>query len=170
MLTKVKGKWSNTQFDIFFYFLHCNAPSNKCHKQKFMCYFLHSSNSWGMFCQLRMQLYTEFCRNSMSWLFGLGILMLWLYVPWKNALESRCCGLFVSISWCCVFVPKHQCHSFLVVESWCCVFVGLGIQMLWYICLHSLVFIFIVKTKKSCIIVSIMLLKKCFSCPNLCNI
>ena len=40
--------------------------------------------------------------------------------------------------------------------SW---FFGLGISMSWYMCLHGLVFVIIVKTKKSRIIMSIMLLK-----------
>ena len=38
-------------------------------------------------------------------------------------------------------------------------FFGLGISMSWYMCLHGLAFVIIVKTKKSRIIMSIMLLK-----------
>ena len=59
----------------------------------------------------------------MSWLFGLGILMScffslgilmsWLFVLGKNALESRCRGLFVSISRCRdVLVPESRCRGF----------------------------------------------------------
>ena len=36
----------------------------------------------------------------------------------KNALESRCCGLFVSVSRG-VLVPEFQCRGFLVLESRC---------------------------------------------------
>ena len=63
---------------------------------------------------------SEFHRNSMLWLFGFGILLSRLFVLWKNALESWCCGFVVSISWCCgVLVPKSKCHSFLALESRC---------------------------------------------------
>ena len=50
-------------------------------------------------------------------LFSLGILMSWFFVLWKNTLESRCRGLFVSVSWCHgVLVPKYRCRGFLVLE------------------------------------------------------
>ena len=48
------------------------------------------------------------------------------------------------------------CFSLQILMSW---FFGLGIQVSWYICLHDLVFIIIVKTKKSRIIIWIILLK-----------
>ena len=58
---------------------------------------------------------------SVSWFFGLGIAMSLLFVLWKNALESRCRGLFVCISWCRgVLVPESRYCGFLVLESWCC--------------------------------------------------
>ena len=46
----------------------------------------------------------------MSWFFSLGISMWRLFVLSKNALESRCRGLFVSVS---------RCRVFLVLESRC---------------------------------------------------
>ena len=48
------------------------------------------------------------------------------------------------------------CFSLQIMMSW---FFGLGIPVSWYICLHDLVFIIIVKTKKSRIIIWIILLK-----------
>ena len=73
---------------------------------------------------------SEFHRNSMSWLFGLGISMSWFFslgismswffVLWKNTLESRCPGLFVSVSRCHGFmVLESRCRGFLVLESQC---------------------------------------------------
>ena len=81
----------------------------------------------------------------MSWLFGVGISMSWLFslqmsMSWVFGLGismSRFFGLGISMSW----------------------FYGLGIPMSWYMCLHGLVFVIIVKTKKSHIIMSIMSLK-----------
>ena len=72
---------------------------------------------------------------SMSWFFGLGISMscffrLGISMPWLF-------GLGISMTW----------------------FFGLGISISWYMCLYGLVFVIIVKTKKSHIIMSIMLLK-----------
>ena len=59
-------------------------------------------------------------RIRMLWFFSFGILMSWLFVIWKNALKSRCHGLFVSISRCRgVLVPESRCRVFLVLESWC---------------------------------------------------
>ena len=56
-------------------------------------------------------------------------------------------GLGISMSW---FFGLGISMSWLF---------GLGISMSWYMCLHGLVFVIIVKTKKSRIIMSIMLLK-----------
>ena len=57
---------------------------------------------------------------SMSWFWSLGISMSWLFVLWKNALESRCRGLFVSVSRCRGFlVLESRCRGFLVLESRC---------------------------------------------------
>ena len=51
---------------------------------------------------------------------GTGISMLWLFVLWKNALESRCRGLFVSVSRCRGFmVLRSRCRGFMVLESRC---------------------------------------------------
>ena len=121
---------------------------------------------------------------SMSWFFSLGILMSWLFVLRKNALESRCRGLLVSVTRCRGFlVLEYRCRGFLsfkktpwnhdvvaylsplldvvVFWSW-----NLDVVVFWswnldvvYMCLHGLVFVIIVKTKKSRIIMSIMLLK-----------
>ena len=71
----------------------------------------------------------------MSWLFGLGISMSWFF------------SLGISMSWL---------FGLGISMSW---FFGLGISMSWYMCLHGLAFVIIVKTKKSRIIMSIMLLK-----------
>ena len=65
----------------------------------------------------------------------LGITMLWLIC--LRFSMSWVFGLGISMSW----------------------FFGLGIPMSLYMCLHGLVFVIIVKTKKSRIIMSIMLLK-----------
>ena len=53
-----------------------------------------------------------------------------------------------------------------ILLSW---FFGLGIPISWYICLHGLVFVVIVKTKRSRIIFQLRF-EKYFNCPNLCNI
>ena len=45
--------------------------------------------------------------------FSLRISTSWLFVLWKNALESRYRSLFVFISWCRgVLVPKSWCRDF----------------------------------------------------------
>ena len=59
---------------------------------------------------------------SMSWFFSLRISMSWLFVLWKNALESRCRGLFVFISRG-VLVPESRCRVFW---SW-----NLGVVVFW---------------------------------------
>ena len=103
--------------------------------------------SWNLdvvaFCPLKKRLgitmlwliCLRFSMFSMSWLFGLGISMSWLF------------GLGISMSWC---------FGLAITMLW---FFGLGISMSWYMCLHGLAFVIIVKTKKSRIIMSIMLLK-----------
>ena len=81
----------------------------------------------------------------MSWLFGVGISMSWFF------------SLQISMSW--VFglgISMSRFFGLGISMSW---FFGLGIPMSWYMCLHGLVFVIIVKTKKSRIIMSIMLLK-----------
>ena len=74
-------------------------------------------------------------RFSMSWFYGLGISMSWLF------------GLGISMSWF---------FGLGISMSW---FFGLGISISWYMCLHRLAFIIIVKSKKSRIFMSIILLK-----------
>ena len=99
-------------------------------------------------------------------------------------LESWCRGSLVLESWCHGFLSSektlwnHDLVAYLspfydvvvfyrrISMSW---FFGLGISMLWffgigipmswYMCLHGLVFVIIVKTKISRIIMSIILLK-----------
>ena len=98
-------------------------------------------------------------------------------------LESRCRGFLVLESRCRGFLSSektpwnHDVVAYLspfldvVVFPWISMswvfglgismswFFGLGISMPWCMCLHGLVFVIIVKTKKSHIIMSIMLLK-----------
>ena len=106
----------------------------------------------------------------MSWLFGLGILMSLSSL----VLESRCRGFLSSEK-----IPWNQdvvayLSPFLDVVVFCswnldvvafwswnldvAVFWSWNLES-WYMCLHGLVFVIIVKTKKSRIIMSIMLLK-----------
>ena len=106
----------------------------------------------------------------MSWLFGLGILMSLSSL----VLESRCRGFLSSEK-----IPWNQdvvayLSPFLDVVVFCswnldvvafwswnldvAVFWSWNLES-WYMCLHGLVFAIIVKTKKSRIIMSIMLLK-----------
>ena len=42
---------------MFFSFIFdiSNAPDNKCHKQKLLCYFLHASNQWRVSWRVRVQ-------------------------------------------------------------------------------------------------------------------
>ena len=75
----------------------------------------------------------------------LGITMLWLIC--LRFSMSWFFGLGISMSWL---------FGLGISMSW---FFGLGISMSWYMCLHGLAFVIIVKTKKSRIIMSIMLLK-----------
>ena len=106
----------------------------------------------------------------MSWLFSLGILMSLSSL----VLESRCRGFLSSEK-----IPWNQdvvayLSPFLDVVVFCswnldvvafwswnldvAVFWSWNLES-WYMCLHGLVFAIIVKTKKSRIIMSIMLLK-----------
>ena len=106
----------------------------------------------------------------MSWLFGLGILMSLSSL----VLESRCRGFLSSEK-----IPWNQdvvaylspfldvvvfCSWNLDVVAFCswnldvAVFWSWNLES-WYMCLHGLVFVIIVKTKKSRIIMSIMSLK-----------
>ena len=106
----------------------------------------------------------------MSWLFGLGILMSLSSL----VLESRCRGFLSSEK-----IPWNQdvvayLSPFLDVVVFCswnldvvafwswnldvAVFWSWNLES-WYMCLHGLVFVIIVKTKKSRIIMRIMLLK-----------
>ena len=88
---------------------------------------------------------------------------------WRNflVLKSRCHGFSVLEYWCrdflssekmswyhnvVVYLSVSPCHGVLVVEFGCCGFLGfffsmswlfsLRIPMLWYMCLHDLVFVF----------------------------
>ena len=89
-------------------------------------------------------------------------------------LESRCCcflfsekmywnhdvvvylSTFLNV-WC--FSPQISISQFFGLGILISRFFVLGIPILWYMCLHDLVFVIIVKTKKSRIIISIILLK-----------
>ena len=91
---------------------------------------------------------------SMSWFFSRGFLSSqktpWITMSWLICLRfSMSCFFGLGISMSCFF-------GLGISMSW---FFGLGISMSWYMCLHGLVFVIIVKTKKSRIIMSIMLLK-----------
>ena len=90
--------------------------------------------SWNLdvvaFCSLKKRI-----GITMSWLICLHFSMSWCFSP--RISMSWFFGLGISMSW----------------------FFGLGISMSWYMCLHGLAFVIIVKTKKSRIIMSIMLLK-----------
>ena len=75
----------------------------------------------------------------MLWFLSLGIPMLWLFVLWKDASESRCCGLVVSVSRCrCVLVPESRCRGFFVFGTSILWFFGLEIPMSWYMSLYVL--------------------------------
>ena len=113
---------------------------------------------------------SEFHRNSMSWLFGLGILMSWFFslgismswliVLWKNALGSRCRGLFVSVSQCRGFlVLESRCRGFLVLESQCRGNVPPRPRFRY----HG-------ENKKTTHNYVNYVVEKYFTCPNLCNI
>ena len=82
------------------------------------------------FCPLKNRL-----GITMSWPICLRFSLLYCFSPRTSM--SRFFGLGISMSW----------------------FFSLGILMSWYMCLHGLVFVIIVKRKKSRIIMSIMLLK-----------
>ena len=118
--------------------------------------------------------------NSMSWVFGLGILiawffslgiwMSWLLVLWKKVLESRCCGLFVSVCPCRgVLIAESRCRGFLVVKSQCWGFLVLEFRCRGFLVLESRCRGICVSTasfslsswkqKKSRIIMSVILLK-----------
>ena len=110
--------------------------------------------SWNLdvvaFCPLKKRLgitmlWLICLRFSMSWFFGLGISMSWFF------------GLGISMSWLFgLGISMSWFFGLGISMSW---FFGLGISISWYMCLHGLVFVIIVKTKKSHIIMSIMLLK-----------
>ena len=99
----------------------------------------------------------------------LGISMSWLFVLWKNALESQFRDLFVSVSrhrgasvsesWCRGFlVLESRCRGFLVMESRCrgiCASTALLLLSSWN-----------QKKKKNVDYVD----EKYFNCENLCNI
>ena len=59
-----------------------------------------------------------------------------IVMSWPIFSVSQCHG---------VLDPESRSRSFLVLESRYCVLFGLGISMLWYMHLHSLLFVFIVK-------------------------
>ena len=90
--------------------------------------------SWNLnvvaFCTLKKHL-----GIMMLWLICFCFLMLWCFSSWISVLRF--------------FGPG-------ILMLW---FFGLGIPMWWYMCPHGLVFVIIVKIKKSCIIMSTMLLK-----------
>ena len=84
----------------------------------------------------------------------LGITMSWL----------NC--LYFSMPWC--FSPRISVPRFLVFESRCRRFLVLGFSMSWDMCLHGLVFVFIVKTEKPRKHI-LNYVKEYFNYPNLCN-
>ena len=100
--------------------------------------------SWNLdvvaFCPLKKRL-----GIMMLWLICLHFSMLWCFSP--RIPMSWFFGLGILMS---------SFFDFGISMSW---FFGLGIPMSWYMCLHGLVFVIIVKTKKSRIIMSIMQLK-----------
>ena len=93
---------------------------------------------------------SEFRRNSMSWLFGLGISMWcffslgismsWLFALWKNSLNHD--------------VVAYLSPSLDVVDFW-----SWNLDVVVYVPPRPRSLVIIVKTKKSRIIMSIMLLK-----------
>ena len=123
---------------------------------------------------------SESHRNSMSWLFGLGIWMSWfsspgisiswLLVLWKNALESRCPDLFVSASRCRgALIPESRWRVFLVLESWCRVFWSWNFDVVVYVPPRPN-FRYHRENKKITHNYVNYVVEKYFNCPNLCNI
>ena len=53
-LTKKNEQLFNYMFFSFIFDIS-NAPDNKCHKQKLLCYFLHASNQWRVSWRVHMQ-------------------------------------------------------------------------------------------------------------------
>ena len=78
-----------------------------------------------------------------------------IVMSWPIFSVSQCHG---------VLDPESRSRSFLVLESRYCVLFGLGISMLWYMHLHSLLFVFIVKIDYFNYSV-----EEYFNYPNLCN-
>ena len=82
------------------------------------------------------------------------------FQPWNLDVVAFCplkkC-LGITMSWVnCLRFSMSWLFGLGISMSW---LFGLGISMSWYMCLHGLAFVIIVKTKKSRIIMSIMLLK-----------
>ena len=100
--------------------------------------------SWNLdvvaFCPLKKCL-----GITMWWLIFLHFSVSWCFAPQVSM--SWCFGLGISMLWL---------FGLGISMSW---FFGLRIPMWWYMCLRGLVFVIFVKTKKSRIIMSIMLLK-----------
>ena len=101
---------------------------------------------------------------------GLGISMSWLFILWKNALESRCRGLFVSVSRCRGFlVLGSRCRGFLALESRCRSFLVLGSRCRG-MCVSAASFSFSLwKQKKNTQNYFNYIVEEYFSYPNLCN-
>ena len=99
----------------------------------------------------------------MSWFFSLGISMSWLFVLWKNTLETRCRDLIVSVSRCSgVLVLDFGVAVFSQKKPW---FFCFEILM----CLHGLVFVFIVKPKRIMQYYFYYIVEQYFNYPNLCS-
>ena len=113
---------------------------------------------------------------SVLWFFSLGILMSWPFVLWKNVLELRCYGLFVSVSRCrVVLVPESRCRNFLVLESLCRGFQVLESRCRGFLVLESDVpprphFRYHRENKKVTHNYVNGVVEKCFNCLDLCNI
>ena len=102
------------------------------------------------------------------------------FCPLKNALESRCRGLFVSISRCRgVLVPESRCRGFLVLNLDVVVFWSwnLDVVVFWSWNLDVVVYVpprprfrYHRENKKITHNYVNYVVEKYFSCPNLCNI
>ena len=117
----------------------------------------------------------------MSWFFSLGISMSWLFVLWKNALESRCRGLFVSVSRMNVVVFWSWNLDVVVFWSW-----NLDVVVFWSWNLDVVVFwswnsdvaVYVPprtrfryhrENKKITLNCVNYVVEKYFNCPNLCK-
>ena len=97
--------------------------------------FLWTTNAFSININTIFQKYNAFIYQNSGFLvlkfwchgfFSLGISMPSIFVPWKNASESRCRHLVISISrYHGVLVPESRCHGFFILLSRCCGFLVL---------------------------------------------